>query len=113
MDKYHCRICQSTKLDLELRYEKAPRNIERLLNSVPTNGDNAVELKVYKCQTCGHIQLTEQLVDDYYEDYLMTHSHAKKMQEFIAKMNLPKTTYAQREKIYRAHLKKKYGKNIS
>ena len=32
---------------------------------------------------------------------------------FVADLNLPKTTHKQREKIYRAHLEKKYGKGIS
>ena len=30
----------------------------------------------------------------------------------IKGLNLPKTTYAQREKIYREHLMKKYGKSL-
>ncbi len=31
----------------------------------------------------------------------------------IKDLNLPKTTYAQREKIYRSELMKKYGKGLS
>lgn len=31
----------------------------------------------------------------------------------INNLNLPKTTHAQREKIYRTHLEKKYGKGLS
>lgn len=30
----------------------------------------------------------------------------------IKNLNLPRTTYAQREKIYRKHLMKKYGKDL-
>ena len=33
--------------------------------------------------------------------------------KFVRKLNLPKTTYAQREKIYRKHLMKKCGKGLS
>lgn len=37
---------------------------------------------------------------------------ADKFLKFVEKLNLPKTTYAEREKRYRAHLMKKYGKNL-
>ena len=33
--------------------------------------------------------------------------------KLIKKLNLPKTTYAQRERIYRSHLMKKYGRGLS
>lgn len=36
-----------------------------------------------------------------------------KFKKHIEDLNLPKTTYAKREKIYRKHLMEKYGKNIS
>lgn len=39
--------------------------------------------------------------------------NAAKFKKLVEKLNLPKTTYAQREKIYRAHLMKKYGKGLS
>ncbi len=39
--------------------------------------------------------------------------NAKKMLELARKMNLPKLSYEEREKRYRRHLEKKYGKNIS
>lgn len=37
---------------------------------------------------------------------------AKSFKRFIDKLNLPKTTYAEREKRYRAHLMKKYGQGL-
>lgn len=39
--------------------------------------------------------------------------NAKRFIELVNELNLPSTTDLQREKIYRDHLKKKYGKNIS
>lgn len=39
--------------------------------------------------------------------------NAKRMLELAEKMNLPKLSYKEREKRYRQHLEKKYGKNIS
>lgn len=38
--------------------------------------------------------------------------NAKKFLELVDKLNLPKTTNAERERRYRAHLMKKYGKNL-
>lgn len=37
---------------------------------------------------------------------------AKSFKQFVDKLNLPKTTYAERERRYRAHLMKKYGKGL-
>ena len=39
--------------------------------------------------------------------------NAEKLKKLIKKMNLPKTTYKERERNYRAHLEKKYGKGLS
>jgi len=39
--------------------------------------------------------------------------NVERFKRLVKKLNLPKTTPAQREKIYRAHLEKKYGKGIS
>lgn len=38
---------------------------------------------------------------------------AKKFKKLVDSLNLPKTTYAEREKIYRKHLMEKYGKGLS
>lgn len=38
--------------------------------------------------------------------------NAKRFKKLVDKLNLPRTTYAQREKIYRDRLIKKYGKGI-
>ncbi len=37
---------------------------------------------------------------------------AKEFMRLTEELNLPKTTYAERERRYRAHLMKKYGKNL-
>ncbi len=85
MKSSFCRICKSSDLDEVMRFEKAPRNIERLLEPGQLSRDRAVELHVYQCKTCAHVQLLDQLEDEYYEEYLMSHSHAKKMKEFQLK----------------------------
>lgn len=85
MTQPSCRICANRDIDLVLHFDKVPRNIERLLDSASLDRDKPVELNVYQCNICSHVQLVEQLEDNFYEDYLMTHSHAKKMQEFQRK----------------------------
>lgn len=85
MKSMACRICGAPNLIRVVHYEKAPRNIERLLKQDSLKHDKPIELHVYQCNTCSHVQLVDRLEDDYYEDYLMSHSHAKKMQAFQQK----------------------------
>ena len=47
------------------------------------------------------------------EPKTFTKATIAKLEKLARELNLPKTTYAQREKIYRAHLMKKYGKGLS
>ena len=82
MNKPLCRICNHSNLDQILYISKAPRNIQRLLEESMFASDRPIELKVCQCLQCGHVQLSEELESEYYEDYLMTQSHSKKMQEF-------------------------------
>jgi 2-polyprenyl-3-methyl-5-hydroxy-6-metoxy-1,4-benzoquinol methylase len=85
MTKSVCRICDHPKLKQVLSISKAPENVQRLLDERMFAGDRPIELRVFQCLQCGHVQLSEELENNYYEDYLMTHSHAKKMQEFQQK----------------------------
>ncbi|MCG3136829.1 MAG: Ubiquinone biosynthesis O-methyltransferase [Phycisphaerae bacterium] len=82
MSDHRCRVCGETQLTPVLHYDRAPSNIERLLEADQFDRDRAVELNVVRCGWCGHVQLPVTLQDDYYEDYLMSHSHARKMQDF-------------------------------
>jgi 2-polyprenyl-3-methyl-5-hydroxy-6-metoxy-1,4-benzoquinol methylase len=82
MNESACRICGSMNLVKVLHYDKAPRNIERLLDTVEPERDQSVELDVCQCAECNHVQLPSELESNYYEDYLMTHSHAEKMKAF-------------------------------
>lgn len=80
-----CRLCGDKRLQEVLFIPKAPGNIERLLDKSALDSDKPIEFRVYRCSECGHIQLAEALANDYYEEYLMTHSHAAKMREFQKK----------------------------
>ncbi|MBI4066805.1 hypothetical protein HY407_00325 [Candidatus Gottesmanbacteria bacterium] len=43
----------------------------------------------------------------------LTKFDIKKLQKLAEKLNLPKTSYKEREKRYRNHLTEKYGKGLS
>lgn len=44
---------------------------------------------------------------------LLTESDIQELKELAEELNLPKLTYKERERRYRAHLMKKYGKGLS
>ena len=43
----------------------------------------------------------------------LTKEGIKELKKLAEKLNLPKTNYTQREKIYRKHLMEKYGQGLS
>lgn len=47
------------------------------------------------------------------EPKVLTKTDINKLRELAKKLNLPKTSYEEREIIYRNHLEKKYGKGLS
>lgn len=47
------------------------------------------------------------------KDKKMTRKDINRLKELARELNLPKTSYKEREKRYRKHLMDKYGKNIS
>jgi len=47
------------------------------------------------------------------EPKVFTRESIEDLKRLVKEMNLPKTTYAEREKRYRTHLMKKYGKGLS
>jgi 2-polyprenyl-3-methyl-5-hydroxy-6-metoxy-1,4-benzoquinol methylase len=77
-----CRLCGGPDLHPGLHYQKSPRYIERLLEAEERAADYPVPLTVVVCGDCGHVQLPVELAGDYYEEYLMSHSHAPKMRRF-------------------------------
>lgn len=83
MKKNACRVCREAGgFKKILHFHKAPRNVERLLDKGSLSRDMPVELNVYQCLVCGHVQLIDELEPEYYEEYLMSHSHAKKMRDY-------------------------------
>ncbi|MBI2010611.1 MAG: hypothetical protein HYS86_05590 [Candidatus Chisholmbacteria bacterium] len=48
-----------------------------------------------------------------YDAKPLTEEGVKRIQEAAKKLNLPKLAYKEREKIYRKHLRQKYGMDLS
>lgn len=82
MNHHVCRLCGGPNLHPGLHYAKSPRHIERLLKDEDLAADAPVPLTVVVCDDCGHVQLPVELASDYYDEYLMSHSHAQKMRRF-------------------------------
>lgn len=61
---------------------------------------------VHRSQVIGEIKPKK-------EAKVMTASDIAKLKQIAKKMNLPKTSYKQREKNYRKHIMEKYGKGLS
>lgn len=59
---------------------------------------------IHRSKVIGKIQPIQESVKKF---------NAETFKKAVKKLNLPKTTYSQREKIYRKHLMEKYGKDLS
>jgi len=77
-----CRLCGSDDVQECLRINHVPRNIQRLFKVDQLVQDRAIDLTVHRCESCGFVQIYPVLEDGYYDDYLMTTSHSRQMQEF-------------------------------
>lgn len=66
----------------------------------------------------GHVELIHKSkivgeIKPVYDAKPLTQEGIKKIQQAAKKLNLPKLSYKEREKKYRAHLMKKYGQGLS
>ena len=77
-----CRLCGRTEVSVVLAMPRLPRNIQRLFTPDTLHEDRPTALNVYQCDACGFVQLLDVLEDDYYDDYLMTTSHSRQMQDY-------------------------------
>jgi SAM-dependent methyltransferase len=65
-----------------LAIANAPRNIQRLFRPMDLHLDRPIDLCVLACARCGFVQIEPLLDDAYYDDYLMTTTHSRQMQEY-------------------------------
>jgi SAM-dependent methyltransferase len=77
-----CRLCRAEDLRPVLTLERAPRDVSHLLTPEQAATDAPIQLEVFRCDACGHVQLARDPEPAYYEDYLMTVSHSPQMRAF-------------------------------
>jgi SAM-dependent methyltransferase len=77
-----CRLCGHFHLEPALALSNVPRNIQRLFCRDELDQDRSVDLDVLRCARCGFVQIRPLLEDEYYDDYLMTTTHSRQMQEY-------------------------------
>jgi SAM-dependent methyltransferase len=82
MSDNHCRLCGKVSLHRVLNIHNAPRNIQKLFKSDELHLDRTIDLSVLGCSRCGFVQIDPILEEDYYDDYLMTATHSRQMQEY-------------------------------
>jgi len=78
----------------------SPRLIEALL------AGRSIDL-IHRSKMVGEIRPKKQ------DPTVMTKKSIQELMSLSKKMNLPKLSYKERDKRYRAHLMKKYGKSLS
>jgi SAM-dependent methyltransferase len=64
---------------------QVPRNIQRLFKPDELHLDRSVSLDLLGCDRCGFVQIVPMLDEAYYDDYLMTTTHSRQMQEYQAR----------------------------
>ena len=77
-----CRLCRAERLHSILTLERAPHDVSHLLTPEQVSRDAPIRLEVFRCDSCGHVQLARDPEPAYYEDYLMTVSHSAQMRAF-------------------------------
>jgi 2-polyprenyl-3-methyl-5-hydroxy-6-metoxy-1,4-benzoquinol methylase len=77
-----CRLCRAERLEPILTLERAPHDVSHLLTPEEVSRDVPIRLEVFRCASCGHVQLARDPEPAYYEDYLMTVSHSAQMRAF-------------------------------
>jgi len=86
----------STDLDDFIRFPKYPKTISHLFENPTAARKDLCSINFLKCNQCHHIQISQDMPQSFYDDYIMTASHSKKMihfqeqqaAQFIAKYNL-------------------------
>lgn len=82
MSANYCRLCGQAGPHTGLTIANVPRNIQRLFKPQELSEDRPIDLPVLVCGRCGFVQLEPRLEDSYYDDYLMTTTHSRQMQDY-------------------------------
>lgn len=80
-----CRLCGSEKLEKTFSLENMPTNISVLYKSREECDKQArITYDIYQCSDCSFIQAKDCIESEYYDEYVMTVTHSKTMDNYQA-----------------------------
>lgn len=77
-----CKICNRNNFSIFIKFEKYPKTISYLFNDKDKAVLDFSPITFLKCNYCQHIQIADDMPQEFYEDYIMTVSHSPKMHNF-------------------------------
>lgn len=77
-----CKICGRNNLSIFIEFNKYPNSISYLFAEPERAKRDFTKLNFVKCDFCHHVQIEKDMPQEFYEDYIMTVSHSKKMSDF-------------------------------
>lgn len=96
----HCKVCNREKLRVFIEFDKYPKTISFLFDDEEQAKKDFTGISFVKCDYCHHVQISKDMPQEFYSDYVMTVSHSDKMYDFqveqaeffIKKFNLKNKT---------------------
>lgn len=77
-----CKICNRDNFSEFIHFNSYPRTISFLFSNKEESLKDKSPLTFLKCDYCQHIQISNDMPQSFYDDYIMTVSHSKKMNYF-------------------------------
>lgn len=77
-----CKVCNREDLSGFIEFVKYPKTISYLFDDAEQARKDFIELSFMKCNYCNHVQISHDMPQDFYKDYIMTVSHSTKMNDF-------------------------------
>lgn len=82
MSTLNCKICNRSNLIMFISFDKYPKTISNLFNDGESAKKDFEKISFVQCDFCHHIQISEDMPQHFYEEYIMTVSHSPKMNNF-------------------------------
>ncbi|TAH39172.1 MAG: methyltransferase domain-containing protein [Bacteroidetes bacterium] len=82
MENNRCKICNRESLKLFIEFDRYPRTISNLFKDKDSAQKDFSKISFNQCDFCHHVQISQDMPQHFYEDYIMTVSHSSKMNNF-------------------------------
>jgi len=82
MENKRCKICSRESLKLFIEFNRYPKTISNLFKEKDAAQKDFGKISFNQCEFCHHVQISEDMPQHFYEDYIMTVSHSSKMNNF-------------------------------